>query len=372
MDALTIILTIILCIGFSQGIVFAIILWRKPPIANTYKALLLLVLSYGLLNQVLWLFGIGQFDVWYHLTLDLEWAYGPLLFLYVKAQVNPEFRPGKKDRWLYLPILIQIICSIYVRSQNFFWDNTKESLTWLGYYGYVVWRNYSTVPIIASVLIIGFAWKSLSLLKQLNQQEVVRENYRWVVNLVKGFGAYYFVVLIILIVDMIFFVSTVSIYYHYFTRFFYYPFLIGMALLVYWFGISNIIRSDHRLLKPVKKIPEAEMAALKEIAVKLKQLVEGQQLYKNVELTVTELAEQMQVKPYLVTRTLNDVVNKSFTDYINEYRVLELEQLVKDPANDKYTLLSLAHQAGFNSKSSFNRAVKKHLGIPPSELKQRS
>ncbi|MDW3193766.1 MAG: helix-turn-helix domain-containing protein [Cytophagales bacterium] len=372
MDALTIVLIIILCIGFSQGMAFAIILWRKPPIANKYKAMLLLVLSYGLLNQVLYLFGIGRYDAWYHLTMDLEWAYGPLLFLYAKGQVNPEFHPGKKDQWLWLPILIQIICSIYVRSQNFFWDGTRESLTWLGYYGYMVWMNYSTVPIIASLLIIGFAWKSLQLLRKLDSKDVVQENYRWIVNLVRGFGAYYCVVLIILIVDLIFFMSTESIYYFYRTRFYYYPFFIGMALLVYWFGISSIIRSDHRLLKPVKKIPEAERAALSEIADKLKELVEGQQVYRNSELTLAGLAEQMEVKPYLLTRTLNDLAKKSFTDYINEYRVHELEQLVKDPSNDKYTLLSLAHQAGFNSKSSFNRAVKKHLGIPPSQLKQRS
>lgn len=372
MDTLTSILAIILCIGFTQGVVFAIILWRKTHVANKYKALLLLVVSYGLLNQVLRLFGIGYYDAWYHLTLDLEWAYGPLLFLYVKAQITSDFRFGKRDRWLLLPIAIQVICSIYVRSQNFFWDGTKDSLTWLGYYSYAVWRNYPTVPIIASLLIVGFAWKSLRLLRKLEMQDVIEENYRWVSSLVKGFGAYYLIVILILIVDLVFFMSTISPYYFYFTRFYYYPFFIGMAMLVYWFGISNVIRSDQQLLKPRKKIPESERVGLVEIANRLRQLVDEQQVFKNTELTLASLAEQMDIKPYLLTRTLNDVVNKSFTDYINEYRVQEVEKLVKDPANDKFTLLSLAHQAGFNSKSSFNRAVKKHLGIAPSELKQSS
>jgi AraC-like DNA-binding protein len=46
-----------------------------------------------------------------------------------------------------------------------------------------------------------------------------------------------------------------------------------------------------------------------------------------------------------------------------------VQRLLEDPANSKYTLLSLAMDAGFNSKSSFNRAIKKQLGISPSELK---
>jgi len=52
--------------------------------------------------------------------------------------------------------------------------------------------------------------------------------------------------------------------------------------------------------------------------------------------------------------------------------VKEVSALMQDPDNDKYTLLSLAYEAGFNSKSSFNRAVKKHLGVSPSELKRAS
>lgn len=373
MDALTIVLVIILCIGCTQGVVFAVILWRKSQdsfIANRYKAYLLLVLSYGLLNQILRLFEIGYYDVWYHLTIDLEWSYGPLLFLYIKAQVTPDFKFAKKDRWLLLPIVIQIICSVYVRSQNFFWDGTKESLSWLGYYGYSVWRNYSTVPIIACLLIIAYARKSLRLLKTLDLNDVVQENYQWILNLVRAFGSYYSIVLVILIVDIVIYMSTVSAYYFYFTRFYYYPFFIGMAVLVYWFGISSVLRSEQRLLKPRKKIPASEKATLKAIADKLNQLVVEEQVYKNAELTLADLAAQMEVKPYLLTRTLNDVLHKSFTDYINEFRVQTIADLVRDPANDRFTLLSLALEAGFNSKSSFNRAVKKHLGIAPSELKR--
>lgn len=375
MDTLTSVLAIILCIGLTQGVVFAVILWRKSDkrrIANKYKAILLLILSYGLLNQVLRLFDIGYYDLWYHLTLDLNWSYGPLLFLYVKAQVTPDFKFTKSDRWLLLPILIQIICSIYVRSQNFFWDGTKESLSWLGFYGYVYWRNYSMVPIIASVLIILFAIKSLKILQKVDPNDADEKNFRWVQNLVRTFGAYYIIVLIILVIDLIVYTTTVSTDYFYFTRFYYYPFFIGIAILIYWFGISSVIRSDQRVLKVRKQLSDQERSSLEKLANKLQLLMSEEKPHKDSELTLTTLSEQLDTKPYLLTKTLNEILNKSFTDFVNEFRVSEIEQLIKDPSNDKYTLLSLAFDAGFNSKSSFNRAVKKHLGISPSELKRKS
>lgn len=374
MDALTTLLVIILSIGMTQGFVFAVILWKKSATnpANKYKAFLLIVLSYGLLNQVLRLYGIGYYDVWYHLTLDLEWSYGPLLFLYIKSQTTRDYRLSGEDRWILLPIAIQIICSIYVRSQNFFWDGTRESLTWLGYYGYAYWRNFSTVPIIASLFIIYFSRKSLLLLKKLDRNEVIEQNFRWVKNLVVVFGAYYTVVLIILVADLSIFLTTVGTDYFYFTRFYYYPFFIGIAILIYWLGVSNLVRSDQRILKTKKSIPDEELKILQEQAEKLDTIMLEKELYRDQELTLTKLAEELEIKSYLLTRTLNEVLNQSFTDYINQFRVKKVKELVKNPENDKYTLLSLAYDAGFNSKSSFNRAVKKHLGISPSELKRKN
>ncbi len=375
MSTLTTFLVIVLSMGLTQGIVFAAILWKKSDqgrVVNRYKAILLLALSYGLLNQVLRLFGIGYYDLWYHLTLDLNWAYGPLLYLYVKAQVIANYKFSKSDRWLLLPIVVQVICSIYVRSQNFFWDGTRESLTWLGYYGYALWRNYSTVPIIASLLIIFFSRKSLKLLGTVSQHSVEEQNYRWVRNLIYTFGIYYVVVLVILVVDLAVYTSTISKDYFYFTRFYYYPFFIGIAILTYWVGISSVLRSDQRILKSRKQLSEEERQALDKLASQLEVLMEEEKAFKDPELTLSTLSQKLDTKPYLLTKTLNEIIHKSFTDYVNEFRVNEIELLMQESSNDKYTLLSLAFDAGFNSKSSFNRAVKKHLGVSPSELKRKS
>ena len=126
------------------------------------------------------------------------------------------------------------------------------------------------------------------------------------------------------------------------------------------------------MLKVRKKLSAPEKAQLEKLAEQLQQLMNEEKPYKDAELTLTTLSEQLNIKQYLLTKTLNEILHKSFTDYVNEYRVKEVELLISDPTNDKFTLLALAHNAGFNSKSSFNRAVKKHLGIAPSELKRKS
>ena len=81
------------------------------------------------------------------------------------------------------------------------------------------------------------------------------------------------------------------------------------------------------------------------------------------------LSRKLNTKPYLLTKTLNTVLNKKFTDYVNELRITEVKRLLQDPKDEKFTLLALAFDAGFNSKASFNRAVKKITGKSPSALK---
>ena len=91
--------------------------------------------------------------------------------------------------------------------------------------------------------------------------------------------------------------------------------------------------------------------------------------FKNLDITLSSLAKAISEKSYLTTKCLNTIFEKKFNDFINEYRIEELKSLLKDPKNNNYTLLSLAFEAGFNSKASFNRAVKKLTGKPPSALK---
>ena len=374
MDIADTLLIAIFLIGAVQGIVYGLILLRSRRInrlANRILATLLFLLSYRLLVQTARLFGLGHYDTWYYFMLDLSWATGALLFFYVKAHIYPQFTVKRSDLVHFIPLLIQIACSVFVRLQNLYWDETRESLTWLGYWGYVVWMNYSTIYVIASLLIIFYALKSQKLLSSSYVDFPLEpKSILWLNRILVSFKVFFALVLLVLLIDLFVYNVTLGNDYYYFTRFYYYPFFMGISLLTYWLGIEGFKRKDSERLPVKRDLPLDKRKELEALASRMKQLMEEGKIYTNPDLSISLLAEHLEVKPYLVSKCLNEIFHTKFNDYINEKRVAEVQRLLKDPQQSKYTLLTLAMHAGFNSKSSFNRAVKKHLNMLPSELRR--
>jgi YesN/AraC family two-component response regulator len=90
-----------------------------------------------------------------------------------------------------------------------------------------------------------------------------------------------------------------------------------------------------------------------------------EKVFKNEELSLAQLAEQLGVHPNNLSQVINTYENKNFYDYINTLRIEEFKALVLLPENSRYTFLSLAFECGFNSKTSFNRNFKKITGQSP-------
>lgn len=376
MSTTEIFLIIILCLGALQGLIFGIILMRSRNhnrAANRILAVLLFLFSYRLLVQVIRLFGIGYYDGWYYIIVDLSWVHGALLYFYTRALTRPNFRLHKRDWLHFIPLVLQIGFSVFVRLQNLYWDGTRESLSWLGFWGYVVWMNNPTIYIVASTLIVYYAYRSEKLLRVTGESvEIKADRLRWIRRIIRSFKIYFALVLVILLVDLLAFTATSDSSYFYFTRFYYYPFFLGMAILTYWIGMEGFARRDQDGFILKKTLTHPEKERLEVIAQALQSAMSEEKVFTDPEISMTSLAKHLGVKPYLLSRCLNELMNKKFTNYINEHRVAEVQRLLQDPKNAKYTLLSLALEAGFNSKSSFNRAVKKQLGISPNALKDGS
>ena len=365
------IIIILLSLGCAQGILYGGILIRSTgnnKMANRILGTILFFLSYRLLVQILRLFGLGRYDGWYYIMLDFSWIHGPLLYFYVKSYLTQNFKFKKRDLVHFVPFVVQIAFSIFVRLQNLYWEGTRESLSWLGYWGYVVWMNLSTIYFVASILIIGYANKSQNFIKSVSENATVSgEHLHWLKRVLLAFKVYFTLVLLILIVDLLVINQANFTSYFYFTQFYYYPFFIGISGLTYWLGLAGYRRKDSKFQKSA--VTEEELEQLKIMANILDQAMTANKWFKDPELSLNSLASKLEVRPYLLTKCLNTVKHKKFNDYINELRVEELQVLLQQPKNQKYTLLSLAFESGFNSKSSFNRAVKKHLGMAPSKLK---
>jgi YesN/AraC family two-component response regulator len=88
-------------------------------------------------------------------------------------------------------------------------------------------------------------------------------------------------------------------------------------------------------------------------------------------LSLRSLAEQLEIHPNKLSWLLNERIGKNFNEFINHYRIEYFKQLALNPENSHISLLGLAYESGFNSKTVFNTCFKKETGVTPKEfLKQ--
>jgi len=90
--------------------------------------------------------------------------------------------------------------------------------------------------------------------------------------------------------------------------------------------------------------------------------------YLNSDLTLTTLAEALDLNSYYLSQVLNEGCSENFYKLINRYRVEESKQILLNPAFSHYSILAVANQAGFSAKSTFNKTFKEHTGLAPSEF----
>ncbi|MFT5891896.1 MAG: AraC-like DNA-binding protein [Dokdonia sp.] len=368
MKSIEYILVILLSVGAFQGIIYGIILCKKKGLhfyANRFLAAILFFFSYRLLVETSKIFGYVRYDFWYQVLLEYNWIYGTLLFFFVKSYVNPDFRLKRKDYIHFLPVAIEIIWSLFIKTQNFYWDGTRESLSWLGYYGYMAWMLYPTMYIISSGLLIYYTSKSqriLSHLPRLLNYEHIKEKLHWIRRVVKVIKIFAIIYIIVILIDYFFFNFAGNLFYGH-------PVFIGMAIITYWLALEGFSRRKDAALKTIHQLSDKEQKQLQEIAASIQKIMTEESLYKDPELTLSTLSRKLNLKPYLVTKSLNTILQKKFTDYVNELRIEEVKRALQNPKSNNYTLLAIAYDAGFNSKASFNRAVKKITGKSPSNLK---
>lgn len=105
--------------------------------------------------------------------------------------------------------------------------------------------------------------------------------------------------------------------------------------------------------------------------IHLKELLfymEHEKPYLNGKLSLKEVAEKVNVSTNHLSQIINENLDKNFFDFVNGYRVELVKQKMKEVSNHNYTLLAIAFECGFNSKSSFNLIFKKHTGLTPSQF----
>ncbi|UTW61777.1 AraC family transcriptional regulator [bacterium SCSIO 12741] len=134
------------------------------------------------------------------------------------------------------------------------------------------------------------------------------------------------------------------------------------------------------ILFPKKVLPTAKVQVYKKSTLdsvlvesqksKLIKLYEQEKIYLDPQLTSTQLADQMSIHRQQLSELFSQHFNTKFQDFTNQYRLDEVKRMLEAKTHEHLTLLGIAREAGFGSKSAFYQTTKKWTGMTPSELKK--
>lgn len=102
----------------------------------------------------------------------------------------------------------------------------------------------------------------------------------------------------------------------------------------------------------------------------IKSVIQEQELFKNPELSIYDVSKILNINKTYISYVINTEANENFNSFINKYRIEESKKMLLDNKYDNYTIEAIANLVGFHSKSSFNTAFKKQIGITPSDYKK--
>lgn len=299
---------------------------------------------------------------------------GPALYFYVRSLTISEFRFNYRHALHFLPGIAFIV--IYSLAFSGIANSENPPV-----HRFVI-SLYSTISTAENLLAISLSFYYILLsVKLIGNHEVwvyqhfsttSRKSLRWLRNLVISLS----------LVWIIWFFAVVI---NFFTRDFiltylgYYPFQIATSIIIFWIGYVGFIQGEIfsmevsfeqkiNSLKPnVKKEPETNY----EVKKALLKAMESDKLFLTPELSLAMLAHQLNITPKNISQALNNDLNKNFHDFINEYRVEEVKKRLINRAYNHLTILSIAMDSGFNSKSSFNRIFMKATGMSPKEFREK-
>jgi AraC-like DNA-binding protein len=112
--------------------------------------------------------------------------------------------------------------------------------------------------------------------------------------------------------------------------------------------------------------PERADAYLKQLL----DFMEKEKPYRDGELTIQKLAEMLSIQVNYLSQIINERLGQNFFDFVNGYRVKEVQKLLVDPSKKHYTIVAIAEEVGFRSKSAFNAVFKKHTNMTPTEYRK--
>jgi len=372
-------------------ILFAILFFRKNN-SITNKILALIVINPGLnfIDNILIQSGyIYKVPFFLFIFQGTAQFYAPLVYAYVVLMM------GQKFRWfsiLNIITLLVILLDVYYGIEFY---NMSDEEKYLYLKGLSSKDNYPfQMNVINGVfVVVMLAYFIVSIVKILRYCNIAKDYYSDIEKIKIRYLKNFVILLIVLNISMTMaylFSPTESVEY------FYIPFFINITyvyIIYYAFRHSAILTeteyctivSDNKLLegfinmqeplcKEVKEIKKSEGRKYKltEIEMennyrKIKEYFEKEKPYLDSSINLTKLSSLLNECSHNISLTINVKFNMTFFDLINYYRIEEAKKMLKDIDKKNYTIEAVIFDCGFNTKSAFYRAFKKHVGMTPSE-----
>lgn len=151
-------------------------------------------------------------------------------------------------------------------------------------------------------------------------------------------------------------------------------YLLLIIAFLYYFIAFYLINKDNKIL-PKKEVNKYKKSTLSDTLISqyktaLVRAMETDKLYLNGKLSIHDVSTKLNIPRQYISEVLNNHMSTNFQDFVNNYRVEAFIDRLKNDQNNQFTLLAIATDVGFNSKSSFNAIFKKTKGLTPTQFKK--
>lgn len=361
-------------LGVAQALLLAAALFsvkRGNRIANRFLAAFVIVIAIGVGGATM---AQDRFIILYPHLLKIQDPFfilgAPLLYLYVRTLIKGRAGSGKRDLLHFLPFAL---CLLYLLP--FYFLSSKAKLGSVGSY-FDFWARWgyikSTTLILQFVIYLSLiAWMLVAYTRKLKRQTSTGEaavlfQVRFLLTTLTAllvFGSLKFVLTIIFPASN---TETVDL-------------LVPASLSVFVYAMGYIGLRKPEALTGMEELPPAPRRYEKSTLTlersdtyreRLLELMNTEKPYLDGGLTLQKLAKALAVSPHHLSQTINEQLNQNFIDFINAYRIDEAKKLLTDLAKKHYSILAISEEVGFNSKSAFNTAFRRHANMTPSEFRK--
>jgi len=361
----------VLYIGISQSFFAGLLIATKKPLttANRLMAAWLFMICIEMIFAL-----INSTVIEMYSFPFVTFTYGPLLYLYIVFMTGPD----KKFNWLsllhFIPFAAFFTVSVVFRSEPLVRDLRTffrpDKLISLRIIYSVCFFCSITIYSILGFIEIARHQENLKNLVSFTSQKIT---LNWLKILAISFYVVFFVLFILGGLKII---GNFIPFDPYFVIF---GFIALFSIVYSFYGIKQpVIFGEivHHSTDEKKETEKYSKSGLKDSQAEkyLKKLLDYMETGKpflDGDLTIHDLSRKTGISRHHITQVLNEKYKRNFFMFINEYRVKEVMERFSDPKYNNYTILAIAFDSGFNSKTTFNSFFKSQTGMTPSAYREK-